>query len=124
MEPSFQPSPKLLRHLREAICVKCVFRPAGSDVLPGTMPRECEPKCQVFANVPQLIRVALGTRGSTMGPYERACQDLVCSQCQASPTHGDYCSERATERCPLAMYLADAVEVIEGMRPRELVQAA
>ncbi len=117
------PSIKLLRHLREGICVSCVLRPAGSEQLPGTMARECEGRCQIFQNVPQLIRISLSVRGTTMAPYERACNEMVCQQCQASPTHGDFCSERATERCPLALYLRDAVDVIERMRPQELVAA-
>jgi hypothetical protein len=115
------PSAKLLRHLRESICVSCVLRPPGSEAQPGTIARTCEPQCQIFLNVPQLIRIALSVRGTTIAPYERACNETICQQCQASPTHGDFCSERTTERCPLALYLRDAVDVIERMRPQELV---
>lgn len=117
------PSVKLQRRLRESICMRCVLRPAGSEHLPAATPRDCEPGCQVFVNLPKLVRIALSVRGTTIAPYERACNELVCQQCQASPTHGDFCSERATERCPLALYLRDAVEVIEGMRRQELVAA-
>ncbi len=117
------PSAKLLRHLRETICTQCVFRPEGSDTLPGTVARSCEPGCQVFAYLPNLLRVALTVKSSSIAPYERACEDTICSKCESSPTHGDYCSERKTERCPLALYLGDAIGVIEGMRRQELIAA-
>lgn len=118
---AIRPSPALERRLRGTVCVRCFARPAGSASLADSVPRDCEPRCQIFLNLPQIIRVALGTRGGNLGVYERACNELVCQDCQASPSHGDYCSERSTARCPLAVYLADVIEAIESMPRRELV---
>ena len=104
---------KVQRAVRRSVCVRCFARPRGSEELPGNVARACEPTCQVFINLPKLLDIVGTTHEPTIEAYERATQEMVCQSCRSSPTSGDYCSERSTARCPLAVYLADVVDVVE-----------
>src|SRR5262245_14548197 len=46
------------RACRAVICPHCPQRPPGSEALPATFARACEPNCPVFVQVEQLRRIA------------------------------------------------------------------
>jgi hypothetical protein len=51
-----EPSLDLQRYqLRQRICRGCRWRPPGSEVLDASVPRSCEPDCQVFLRLPDLL---------------------------------------------------------------------
>lgn len=44
--------------LRIAVCKHCSARPQGSESLGAASPRSCEEKCELFKQLPQLLRTA------------------------------------------------------------------
>jgi hypothetical protein len=42
----------LKRAVRMKVCARCPNRPAGSEVLPAGVPRDCEGRCPVFVHLP------------------------------------------------------------------------
>jgi hypothetical protein len=44
--------------LRIAVCTRCSARPAGSEALGAASPRACEPACELFDQLPALLRTA------------------------------------------------------------------
>jgi len=99
--------------VRARICPNCSHRPAGSEALPCSEARSCEPECTIFAALPRLIEIVHTVHSDGLSPYERATRELVCQSCVSSPTSGDFCSDRSTAHCPLSVYLGDVVDAIE-----------
>ena len=99
--------------LRQHVCLKCYMRPAGSEALPPTAARSCEPECPIFLSLPTLVRIDVQVKDETMGRYERAVRDLICQTCMATPTAGDYCVGQMTRSCPLSLYLREAIEALD-----------
>jgi len=106
------------RGIREAVCVKCTQRPAGSEKLSPSVARECEPDCTIFKNLPELIRATVKTDGTT-GSYEGKIRNFVCAVCDASPTSGDYCTDGMARTCPLSLYGGEVVAMIEQLMGRK-----
>ena len=102
-----------LRALRTNICRQCTDRPEGSETLPPSVARSCEPNCPIFINLEKLEKVIQQVDAPTMGPYELLVQDVVCQYCRQSPTAGDYCSERTTGHCPLTRNLQQVIDTLE-----------
>lgn len=101
--------------IRSRVCPHCYQRPAGSEALGPTVPRACEGECTIFTNLPTLLRIAQGIHEPTISRYDRAIAGLICKRCDASPTAGDYCSERTIRECPLSRYSGDVVDVLERL---------
>ncbi len=102
------------RAIRCQICPHCHRRPKGSENLGPRVARLCEPNCPIFRYLPKLEEIA-ARHANEPGAYEAAIRDLVCQTCTLSPTAGDYCVEGMTRNCPLATYVKQAVELIEGL---------
>ncbi len=103
------------RAIRSSVCTQCFKRPMGSERLGPQRPRVCEAQCTIFINLPRLQEIAAQIHDPTMGPYETALRDLICQQCAASPTSGDYCEERRTVQCPLARYAPVVIDTLEKL---------
>lgn len=103
------------RAIRAQICTQCSQRPKGSEALPPTVSRSCEPECSIFVHLPEVKRIAEKLHESSMAPYERAVQELVCQTCNVSPTAGDFCDGRTSRNCPLSRYLNRVVETLEAV---------
>ena len=103
------------RALRARICRECFKRLPGSETLGPNEARSCEPECTVFLHLPRILEIAAEVRDPTLGPYDHAVRELICQVCNASPTSGDYCSERSTVNCPLARYLGEVVDTLESL---------
>ncbi len=103
------------RAIRTRVCTQCFKRPVGSERLSADRPRVCEGECTIFLNLPKLQQIAESIHDATMGPYESAMRDMVCQECAASPTSGDYCEERRTVQCPLARYAPVVIETLERL---------
>lgn len=111
------PAPELAqRAIRSRICVQCWQRPAGSESLPPTQPRSCEPACPIFENLPSLHRIARAIKDDSIAPYEQAMRRMICEQCEASPDSGEFCGDRTTRSCPLSRYAGEVVDVLEHLR--------
>lgn len=103
------------RAIRSRVCTQCFKRPAGSETLGPDRPRVCESECSIFVNLPTVQQIAETIDDPIMGPYEVAMRDMVCQECAASPTSGDYCEERRTVQCPLARYAPMVIETLERL---------
>lgn len=103
------------RALRQRVCTQCSDRPPGSEAMPPTEARSCEPQCPVFVNLPALHHIAATTAGETLGPYEHAIRETVCQNCESTPTAGDYCGDRTTRACPLSRYTGLIVQTLERL---------
>ena len=101
------------RAMRAEICPNCHLRPPGSETLRPYQPRSCEPQCTIFGNLPMLKQIVDQYGDRAIGPYQRAMNELICMECDANPTSGDYCSDRTTQYCPLARYAGSVVSVLE-----------
>jgi hypothetical protein len=103
------------RAFRATICPVCHVRPPGSETLPPTTPRACEPTCAIFLHVEQLKQIAKTSAGDRPGSYELAILNQVCNRCCVQPTAGDYCQHRASRTCPLSCFSGEAVAILEGL---------
>jgi hypothetical protein len=103
------------RAFRATICPVCYVRPPGSEVLPPTIPRICEPTCALFLHVEKLKVIAEALPGQRPGDYELAIRNQICNQCCVQPTAGDYCEHRANRTCPLSCFSGEAVAILEGL---------
>jgi hypothetical protein len=65
-----------------------------------------------------MLEIAAKVRDPSRAPYERAVRDLICQNCQSSPSAGDHCGDRATRNCPLPRYAGDVVETLKALRQR------
>ena len=100
--------------IRSRICVECYQRPVGSERLGADQPRSCEPTCTIFLGLPKLI-------GATAhGPIEESADEAmekhVCPRCHASPSAGDFCTDRLDRTCPLSRYGADVLRILEDLQ--------
>lgn len=111
------------RALRARICPKCPQRPEGSDSLGPLEARSCEPACTIFGNIRPLRGMALQFAGDRLAGYEQAIRDCVCQHCQATPTAGDFCSERLTRTCPLSLFGREVLSIIETLQEETLKHA-
>jgi hypothetical protein len=107
----------LRRELRARICPNCVRRPVGSASLGPDVARACEDVCTIFNNLERLKSIAERFAGDPLAGYERAIEDGICQTCTAVPTAGDYCADRFARTCPLSIYAADVLAVIESLLP-------
>ncbi len=101
--------------IRTRICVQCYQRPEGSESQGPTVPRECEPQCTIFIHLPTLRQIVDTTHDPALRPYETAIYEMVCQQCEASPTSGDFCADRTTQSCPLSRYTAMVIDTLERL---------
>ncbi len=79
------------------------------------MPRSRQEDCTIFVNLEPMLQIAHRVHASTMGPYEKVISELICQQCEVSPSAGDFCSERASVHCPLPRYACEIIELIEKL---------
>ncbi len=103
------------RAMRARICPECTDRPAGSESDGPDTPRSCEGECTIFINLSKVRDIVHDVSDPSVGPYERAARELVCLQCDARPTSGDFCDGRTTQACPLSRYLAEVVDTLERL---------
>ena len=101
------------RAIRAEICPTCHLRPPGSETMRPSQPRNCEPQCTIFKSLPTLNQIVDQIDDETMIPYQHAMEELICLECDANPTSGDYCSDRTTQYCPLARYAGSVVSVLQ-----------
>ena len=101
------------RGIRAEICPDCHLRPPGSETMRPSQPRSCEPQCTIFGNLHKLQQIADQYDDPTISSYQRAMNELICTECDANPTSGDYCSDRTTQYCPLARYAGSVVSVLQ-----------
>ena len=108
----------LKRAIRAKVCPVCYQRPPGSEVLAADVPRECEPLCPIFVNVPRLINVARVCADAPVS-YEESLKELICARCTLAPSSGEYCSEFNARTCPLSRHARDVLHLIDqiGLRP-------
>ena len=101
------------RGVRAQVCTKCYQRPAGSEGLPASVSRSCEPGCTVFLNLEQLGRQVEEKGPTALEPWENSIQNVVCQHCLRAPSGGDYCNEGLTRSCPLSRYARDVVTIVQ-----------
>lgn len=102
----------MARAIRAEVCPQCSQRePHG--LWPLDQPRPCEAQCTIFINLPTLRNVAEQIDSPFLLPYERAMEQLICQSCTASPTAGDFCTEKSMRHCPLSRYAGLVVDVLE-----------
>lgn len=89
--------------MRVAVCRKCFKRPPGSEALGADVPRSCQGKCEVFANLPRLAVVAACVDPS-LGPCDRPVAGMIEEICGAPGGPG--------RGCPLSRYRHDVVRVL------------
>ena len=104
------------RVLRAAICPSCYQRQPHDELLPPSIPRECESRCALFENAAVLIGIAAGD--GTMdqpGGCDQAILKRICRKSCTRPTAGDYCVYWLNRTCPLARFGAQAVAVLQAL---------
>ena len=105
------------RAIRGAVCPACYQRPHGSEKLGNDVPRECQPHCPIFLNLPALYRLAVHSGEMTEpGALDRAIKQTICPACTLTPTHGEYCAEFEARTCPLSRFAGEVVILIETIR--------
>ena len=104
------------RAVRGAVCPACYQRPPGSEKLANDVPRECQPTCPIFLNLPALYRIAVHADTSQPGSLERMIKQTICPGCSVAPTHGEFCAEFQARTCPLSRFSAEVVTLIETLR--------
>ena len=97
------------RLAREVACVQCYQRPPGSESLGPEVPRACEPRCPLFANLPRLMSLAQEV-GDRPGDYEDAVRNSVCGACHLRPTSGDFCADYGARTCPVSRYSGQVLD--------------
>jgi hypothetical protein len=60
--------------------------------------------------------MAVKFEGDRLADYERAIRDGICQYCEATPTAGDFCSERLARICPLSLFGREVLSVIETLQ--------
>jgi hypothetical protein len=100
--------------VREKVCPICTHRPPNSETLPPTVARSCEPTCTIFLNLPQMLRAA-GLADPAQSPDE-VLRQYVCPSCHASVSAGDYCAEHVARTCPLSIYSADVLDLLQRLK--------
>ena len=103
------------RAVRSRICTQCYQRPHESEKLDAAIPRACEPQCTIFMNLPR-IAAAVFARATDNRSGDDVMRFLVCSECAACPSAGDYCSERLARTCPLSRYNGELLTILEQLR--------
>lgn len=94
--------------IRDQVCTACERRPAGSELLAVTEPRECEPRCDLFRYLPRIARLVRRFGSEPPCGYESAFQSLACTEC-ATPMPD--CQTRCPR--PLRRYAAEVAVLIE-----------
>ena len=102
------------RACRASICPDCYQR-GPIDPSIGHGARTCEAKCTLFLHMPKLAKAVLEGKTSAESA-EEVLRTLVCPDCHASPSAGDYCCERLVRSCPLSRYCGDAIQILERLR--------
>src|SRR5688572_3536183 len=111
------------RAVRSRICTQCYQRPHGSEKLEASVPRECEPQCTIFMNLSR-IAAAVFARATENRSGDDVMRTLVCSECSACPSAGDFCSERLARTCPLSRYNSQLLTILEQLRDHHPDEAA
>jgi hypothetical protein len=109
------------RAFRAVICPVCPQRPPGSEVLPSTIARSCEPSCALFEHIGKLKELAEHPRGSRTGDFELQVRNEICHQCCHRQTAGDYCAERLNRTCPLSCFEGQALAIFAGLVAAEQI---
>ncbi len=103
------------RGARGKICPHCYQRPLHSETLPPEIARSCEPQCTLFIHMPKMA--TLVAEGATLAcAADEIVHTIICQTCRASPTAGDFCSDRLARTCPLSRYGAQLIEILERLR--------
>lgn len=102
--------------VRTRICPICYQRPAGSEFLPPTEPRSCQPDCTIFLSLETLQSEAVQNAGDMSA--DRIMRTFVCQACQVSATAGDYCAEGMARTCPLSRHGGEVLGILEELRAR------
>ena len=100
--------------VREKVCPICTHRPPHSETLPPTVARTCEPTCTIFLNLPQMLRAA-GLADPSQSPDD-VLRQFVCPACHASPSAGDFCAEHLARTCPLSIYSAEVLDLLQRLK--------
>lgn len=103
------------RAFRSRICPVCPQRPHGSEKLPPTEPRSCEPQCSIFLNEEKLRDIAHASPIERHPDLELAIRNEICMCCTLDPSSGDFCGERLNRTCPLSVFGAQAIGILEGL---------
>ena len=106
----------IVRAVRASVCPICYQRPPGSEKLPNSEPRSCEPGCPIFFHLPALYRIAVHEDTSAPGALDQAVRNAICTGCHLAPTAGEQCVEFANRTCPLSRFSREVVELIEALR--------
>jgi hypothetical protein len=104
--------------VRAAVCTHCIYRPPHSEKLSSSVARSCERDCAIFLNLNVLRGIAAADQRTPMADYEREITQRVCRRCDLSSTAGEYCVERLTCTCPLAMYSGEVLAALESLYPQ------
>ena len=100
--------------VREKVCPICTHRPPGSETLPPSVARSCEPGCTIFLNLHQMMRAA-GIADPSAAPDD-VLREYVCPACSASVSAGDYCAEHLARTCPLSCYSAEVLDILQRLK--------
>ena len=111
-----KPIDVVIRAVRGTVCTSCYQRPHGSEVLPNTVARSCEPGCPLFFHLPALYRIAVHHDTQQPGALEHAVRGTICSHCHLAPTAGEDCAEFENRTCPLSRFSREVVTLIETLR--------
>jgi hypothetical protein len=103
----------LKRSVRSVICPHCIKRPQQSETFGPNVPRQCEPECTIFANLPKLAKIAHDAAGMQCPPIEHQMLEQICLNCHADPLAGPECMRRLERECPLSVYLLEVMEPLE-----------
>ena len=99
--------------IRTRICTKCYQRPPGSEQWSAAEVRPCQAACTIFLGLPKLIGAT--THGPLDESPDEAMEKHVCPTCHASPSAGDFCTDRLDRSCPLSRYGADVLQILEDL---------
>jgi hypothetical protein len=94
--------------IRDQVCTACERRPAGSELLAVTEPRECEPRCDLFRYLPRIARLVRRFGSEPPCGYESAFRSLACSECVAPQPDCETLCPR-----PLTRYATEVAALIE-----------
>jgi hypothetical protein len=111
-----KPIDLIVRAVRGTVCRMCYQRPHGSERLPNTVARSCEPGCPLFFHLPALYRIAVHHDTGAPGSLELAVKATICSHCHLAPTAGEDCAEFENRTCPLSRFAGEVVTLVETLR--------